>query len=243
MHDPTTTRCLEVAEVVQDGSRAYARCASVSLRPAPRRGARPRRRERRRQVDPDQGDHRRLPGPTAARCATRAAGAVRQPARRAARRDLHDLPGGQPRPADERGAQPVPRPRAAHRFGLIDVGADAPRGRTRSSPATAWTSTCAGRCARSASARSRWSPSPAPSSSTRGSSSWTSRRPRWSRARCETLFGVIRRLRDAGHRDRLRQPPAGRAVRDLRPRHRAARRQGRAHRPTSPSSTGCGSSR
>ncbi len=42
------------------------------------------------------------------------AAAFATPDGRPARRDLHDLPGGQPHPADERGAQPLPRPRAAH---------------------------------------------------------------------------------------------------------------------------------
>ena len=44
----------------------------------------------------------------------------------------------------------------------------------------------------------------------------------------QTLFRVIRRLRERGHRGRLRLPPARRAVRGLRPGHGAARRPDRA---------------
>ena len=65
---------------------------------------------------------------------------------------------------------------------------------------------------RSASARSRWSPSPGPCRSTRGSSSWTSRPRRSSRARWRPSSRVIDRLRAQGIAHRLRQPPAGRAV-------------------------------
>ena len=44
----------------------------------------------------------------------------------------------------------------------------------------------------------------------------------------ETLFRVIERLKDTGHRDRVRQPPSRRAVPHLRPGDGDARRPGRA---------------
>ena len=101
----------------------------VGLRVRARRGARAGRRERRRQVDADQGAHRRLPARRRRGAVPRRAGALRPAARRPARRHLHDLPGGQPRPADERGAQPLPRPRAAHPVRADRRRADEPRGR------------------------------------------------------------------------------------------------------------------
>ena len=87
----------------------------VSLELRAGRGARPGRRERRRQVDPDQGHHRRPPAGRAARSRTAANRCLRRPLRRPGRRDQHDLPGGQPGPADERRPEPVPRPRAGQR--------------------------------------------------------------------------------------------------------------------------------
>ena len=85
----------------------------VSFSAARGGGARPGRRERRRQVHPHQGADRCVPAGRGRDCVYDGR-PVRfaRPLRGAAGRYLHDLPGGQPRPADERGAQPLPGPRA-----------------------------------------------------------------------------------------------------------------------------------
>ena len=93
-------------------------------------------------------------------------GHVRPPARRAGRRDQHDLPGGQPGAAGERREEPLPRARADQSPRPDRLRADARSGRRRASPATASTSTSGDPSASSVSACSRWSRSPARSTRT-----------------------------------------------------------------------------
>ena len=156
--------------------------------------------------------------------------AFARPARRAGRRDQHDLPGGQPGPADERRPQPLPRPRADDRLGLIDFATDAPRGQRESSRATASTSTSGARSRSSASASSRWSRSPARSPPMHRvvimDEPTSSLEPR----EVERLIGGRRPPAPRRRRRPLRLPPARRGLPALRRGHRAARRAPRAHR-------------
>ena len=112
-----------------------------------------------------------------------AAGDLRQAAGRAGSRDQHDLPGGEPGPADERRAEPVPRPRADHAPRAHRLRADASRSHARASRGTASMSTSGVRCGSWDWACSRWSPSRARSTLITGSSSWTSPPPRSSHAK------------------------------------------------------------
>ena len=85
------------------------------------RGQGPRRRERRRQVHAHQDHDRRLPAGRRRASLPRGARPVRPSARCPGGWHQHDLPGDQPRPAPERGEEPLPRPRAdepprAHRL-------------------------------------------------------------------------------------------------------------------------------
>ncbi len=179
---------------------------------------------------PDAGDVR-LPGRT---------GRLRHAARGPARRHLHHLPGGQPRPADERGPQPLPRPRAAQPVRPASTSAACTARPARRCSRTGSTSTSGGRCARSASAPSRWSRWPARSGVDARvvimDEPTSSLEPR----EVETLFGVIRRLRERGHRRRLRQPPAGRAVRGSATRSPCCATAAWCTPGRSPSSTGSG---
>ena len=149
----------------------------------------------------------------------RRAGRVRPPARRPAGRDLHHLPGGQPRPADERGA--ATSSSAASRAtgsGSIDCRPDEPRGRRAAAPATASRSTSR-RPLRSLGLGAQQMVALARAVSIDAKVV--------DHGRADLVAGAARG-RDAvrggraaaraGHRDRLRQPPARRALPDLRPR-------------------------
>ena len=106
----------------------------------PRRGALAHGRERRRQVDADQGDHRRAPARRRDHPARRRAGALRDPARRAAARHQHGLPGDRPaaEPVGRREHRARPRAAPVRRDRLA---ADATRARARCSPTSGSTST------------------------------------------------------------------------------------------------------
>ena len=96
-----------------------------------RRDPRPARRERRRQVDPDQDHDRRPPARRAARSASTASRSASPPAGRPAARHRGDLPGADdlPRPLRRREhLHRPPRPRA-----IVDRRRDEARGRARSS--------------------------------------------------------------------------------------------------------------
>ena len=89
----------------------------VSRRPSSRRGRRPARPQRRRQVDADQDPVRRLQARRRRDLRRRRAGRHPQPARRQALRHRDDLPDPRARRQPRRRRQPLPRPRAAHAAG------------------------------------------------------------------------------------------------------------------------------
>ena len=214
------------------------------LRPARGRDPRAGGRERRRQVHPDQGAHRRVPARRGRTAATGRAGLVRPPARGPAGRHLHHLPGGQPRPADERGPQHLPGPRAEEppRAASTSPGCTARRPtllerlrrRRRLPPALAHLGVGTQQMvalARAVSVDARVVIMDEPTSSLE---------PR----EVETAAsGSSRSLRGPGHRRPVRQPPHGRAVPDLRPVTVLRDGRLRPHRPTSPTSTACSWSR
>ena len=106
------------------------------LPPAPRRGARAHGRERRRQVDADQGAHRRLRASTPARSPSTARATVfAGPAQAQARRHQHRVPGGQPLPEPVGRREHHARPRAAP-LRADRLARDAPPGRRAARPAS-----------------------------------------------------------------------------------------------------------
>ncbi len=179
--------------------------------------------ERRRQVDHDQDPDRRLFArrrhdrlSTASRSTFARPPTARRPASpRSTRRSTWRRTARSPRtsfsPASRARIRPGRPPRAC-----------APR-RARCCSASTSISMSTARSRISAPRPGRWWRSPAASPRTPGWSSWTSRPPRSTSARS-------RAVRDDPHaegrrrRDALHQPPAGRALRDLRPRHDHARR-------------------
>ena len=106
-----------------------------------RRGARPGRRERRRQVDPDEDRRRRASGLRRAHAHRRAAGAFPLRPRRARRRHRHGPPGAVDRPVLERGRERVPGPPAGQRGWHRRLAAHGARGAGRTCSGWASTST------------------------------------------------------------------------------------------------------
>ena len=216
------------------------RCAAITIRfpgvlaldgvdfiAAPRRGARPHGRERRRQVDADQGAHRRLRRST--RGTITVAGeqpGLRQHRRRAARRDLDRLPRGQPlheplgrreRHARPRAAQPTAgstgRPSTSRRHATWrSLGLELDTRSPLSSHSIAVQQLVAISRAMVLDAQVLILDEPTSS---------------LDRDEVERLFAVIRDLRDTGRGHPVRQPLPRPGLRDRRPHHGAAQRQAR----------------
>ena len=190
------------------------------------------RRERRRQIDADEGARRRRPAGQRHDPARRRAGRRSIARRRPQARHRHRLPGAQPFPRALGARQPLRQPRAGplrHRLDAGDGGTTA----ATCSTGSASMSTSTRRSAGSASAS--------------GSSSSSARvlleEPRLlildepnsalNERETERLFAVLRSLSAARHHHALRVAPAGGGLRDLRPGHRHPQRPRRADQPTS----------